>query len=241
MAFSDAKPRTVYQATVPMAVTLGGTVVAGDLLGYSSGWVRADADAGIPAKLLALEGGVSGDVIQAALAGLITSFTGGTAGGDIYLSDTAGGYSDSASSTSEQRVGQFLSTTEGYIDLHRFQEKLVVDHNFAAADVANIFFIAPFRCRVTKISEVHATVAGQTGTLTVERLQSTEAPGNGDDLLGDTKIDEEGTINTVQSPALTDTAANLVLEAGDRLALKQASGSATSLANACVTVELERA
>jgi len=224
-----------------MQITLAGAVTEGALLGYSSGWVNADANAGIPAKLVAGEPGASGKKVTAYLEAVVDGFTDATAGGVAYLSDTAGGYGATVSSTSEQKVGEFISTTEAYVAPHRFSEKLSVSLNFAAAGVAFIFFVAPFRCRVTKISEVHATVAGQAGTLTVERLQGTEAPAAGDDLLATTKVDLTATINTVQSPALTATVANLVLEVGNRLALKVASGSAASLANAALTVELERA
>ena len=241
MAFADTAVRNILQGILPCKITLAGAVAVGDLIGYSSGWVRADANAGIPAKLVAGEGGASGDEITAFHAAVIEGPTGMTAGGALYLSDTAGGYAETASTTSEQKVGESLSATLAQVAPDRFQAKFPVTHSFAAAGIADILYTASFRCRVTKISEVHATVAGQAGTATVERLQGTEAPGSGDDLLGATKVDLTGTINTVQSPALTGTAANLVLETGNRLALKLASGAATSLANANVTVELERA
>ncbi len=241
MAFADGSTRRIVQGFMPVKITLAGTVARGDPLGYSSGWKVADANAGIPAVLIAGDGGVSGDVITAYPAALVDGVTGATAGNDIYLSDTGGDYTETKSTTSEQKLGFALSATEMFIWLHRFEEKLVVARSFAAADVANIFFIAPFRCRVTRISEVHATVAGQAGTMTVERLQATEAPGSGDDLIATTKIDQEGTINTIQSPTLTGTVADLVLEVGVRLALLQSTGSATSLANAVISVELERA
>jgi hypothetical protein len=241
MAFADTAVRNILQGILPCKITLAGAVAVGDLIGYSSGWKQADANASIPAKLVAGEGGASGEVITAFHAAVIEGPTGMTAGGALYLSDTAGGYAETASATSEQKVGESLSATVALVDPDRFQGKFPVAHSFASAGEANVFFTASCRCRVTKISEVHATAAGQAGTLTVERLQGTEAPGSGDDLLGTTKIDAAGTVNTVQSPALTGTAAHLVLEVGNRLALKKASGATTTLANANVTVELERA
>jgi len=241
MTYADGAPRRIVQGIAPMQITAGAAFTEGALLGYSSGWVLADANAGIPAKLVAGEACAINKKTTAYLEAVVDGFAGATAGNPAYLSDTAGGYAVTVSATSEQQVGRFLSATEAYVAPHRFQEKLSVSLNFAAVGVAFIFFVAPFRCRVTKISEVHATVAGQAGTLTVERLQGTEAPGSGDDLLATTKVDLTATINTVQSPALTATVAHLVLEVGERLCLKLASGAATSLANAALTVELERA
>ena len=109
----------------------------------------------------------------------------------------------------------------------------------AAATAANYgkIFVATQRCKVVMVSEVHTTAAGQTATLDVERLQGTEASGAGDVLLAATKIDFEGTAETVQSPDLTATAAHLILEIGDRLNLVDA-GTLTTLAGVCVTVEL---
>ncbi len=115
-------------------------------------------------------------------------------------------------------------------------------HGATAATAANYgkIFVAPAICTVTKISEVHTTAGndGSAVTLDVERLQGTETSGNGDALLGGTKIDLKGTDETVQSPALTGTAASLVLAAGDRLNLVD-TGTLTTLAGVVVTVELE--
>lgn len=241
MAFADTAVRTLLEAINPGKVVLAAACEDGDLLGYSAGWKLADGNAGIVAEMIAMEQGIIGQEISACPAAVITGFIDGTAGAAVYLSDTAGSYAASASATSGQQVGEMLDATTATINLGPGGvgvPSLAVSIAFAAADVASIFYTASNRVRVTKISEVHATVAGQAGTLTVERLQGTEAPAAGDDLLGTTKIDLAGTINTVQSPALTGTAAHLILEVGNRLALKVASGAATSLANANVTVDL---
>jgi hypothetical protein len=110
----------------------------------------------------------------------------------------------------------------------------------ATATNYGVFFIADRGYTVTGISEVHSTAGSDGGavTLSVERLQGTEALDAGDDLLGATKIDLKGTADTVQSPALTATAANLVLAAGDRLALLD-TGTLTAVADVCVTVSLK--
>jgi len=102
------------------------------------------------------------------------------------------------------------------------------------------FFIAGEPCTVIKISEVHETAESSAASLdiTVRRMQGTEAVSAGDDLLGATKIDAKAAANTVQSPALTGTADNLKLNAGDRLGFDpEAAG--TEIANLVLTVELE--
>jgi len=247
MALTDVTDgsRVIKEGIGAMKLTLTGTVKVGDLVDAAG--VQADANAGKPAKFIAGQPGVSGDEITAYRAAVIGGVSGGALGTAVFLSDTAGGYSETASATSRQVVGRMTSATEMYICPEDFAEKSFVNATFAAADVvgttsAKLIFTATQRVKVTRISEIHAVVAGQAGTLDVERLQGTEAVGggNGDALLGTTKIDLEGTINTVQSPTLTSTAAHLILEAGDRVALKLASGAATSLVNANITVELER-
>lgn len=126
-------------------------------------------------------------------------------------------------------------------------KKFVVSANIPGTQAATAtnygkIFIAPFICTVSSIKEVHGTAGndGSAVTLSVERLQGTEAVGSGDDLLGATKIDLKGTANTVQTKALTGTTAHLTLAVGDRLALKD-TGTLTSLADVCVTIELTRA
>jgi hypothetical protein len=242
MAYADTAKRSILEAWGRFEVTAGAAFEKGDLVGYSSGWVLADANAGVPAQAIALRDAASGEEhVPLARGAVVEGPTGAAPGGAVYASDTAGDTSQTASTTSEQKVGVALSATRVLIEPDRFTGKMTIHFNFAHAGIASIFFLAPYRCRVTKISEVHATAAGQAGTATVERLQATEAPGSGDDLLSTTKIDLAGTVNTVQTPALTGTAANLVLEVGNRLALKLASGASTTLANACVAVEIERA
>ncbi len=127
---------------------------------------------------------------------------------------------------------QFEVSTEQYI---------VATHHIASSVADVQFFTAPVKCEVVSIREIHA-VAGSDGsavTGTIRRCQGTEAATAGDDLLGTTKLDLKGTALTEQAPALTGTAANLVLEAGDRLSL-DVTGTTTALAGVIVTVLLKR-
>lgn len=104
----------------------------------------------------------------------------------------------------------------------------------AAADVAKTFFIAPAACKVVSGYERHVTVAGQAGVLTVEKLNSGEAPGAGDDLFT-AGWDLTSTANTPVSINAVDN----TLAAGDSLCLKLQSGAATSYALGTLTLTME--
>ena len=121
-------------------------------------------------------------------------------------------------------------------------EQYIVADQYIASSVADLqFFTAPVKCQVVSVREVHATAGtgGGAVTGTIRRCQGTEAATAGDDLLGTTKINFKGTALTEQTPALTDTTANLILEAGDRLSL-DVTGTTTALAGVIVTVLLKR-
>lgn len=110
-----------------------------------------------------------------------------------------------------------------------------------AAVVDQAFFIAPEPLEVVEIHEIHTTLGTGAGdvTLQVERLQGTEAPGGNGDALLATAVNLKAANNTVQSPALTATTANLQLAAGDRLGV-DISGTTTSVAGVLVTVLMRR-
>lgn len=105
-----------------------------------------------------------------------------------------------------------------------------------AAATDTVFFIATRACRIVAISEVHAVAAGGSSTLQVVKDTSTSAPGAGTDLLS-TGFNLNATANTVQTGALSTTAANLSLAAGDRLAVDFADAIQSST-GVVVTVEL---
>lgn len=110
MAFADNKPRTVcapYELTGK--ITLAAACVAGDQLACSAGWCLSTA-ATVTATLVALEGGAIGKVISACPIALITSFSGGTAGGDLS-NKAAGAYQEGTG----KQVGIMISDTSGYV------------------------------------------------------------------------------------------------------------------------------
>jgi len=114
----------------------------------------------------------------------------------------------------------------------------------APATAANFgpFFVAPVACEVVSVREAHTTAGTDGGavTLDIEKLTGTQAPGSGVAVLGATKVDLKGTINAVQAPALTGTAADKVLAVGDRLSLKL-TGAPAVVAGLAVLVELKLA
>ena len=122
MALTEASPRerNVTEIGSKFKVTLAGTVIAGDCIGYSSGWKRAKATTGtaIQTRLVALQGGVSADVIEVANQAVISGFTGAAAGALVYNeegSGVGGGYTETVPSTSGDvatPIGRTLSATE---------------------------------------------------------------------------------------------------------------------------------
>ena len=105
----------------------------------------------------------------------------------------------------------------------------------AATDRA--FFIANRAYQVTAIRQVHSVAAGGASTLQVTKDTGTTAPGAGSDLLS-SAFDLNATANTVQTGALTATAADLLLAAGDRLSIDFAN-TIQSTAGLVVTVSLK--
>ncbi len=111
MALTEGTYRIVKAGSQPVQITLAGNVKVGDPLGYSSGWYQADANAAIYGELIAGEDGYIGEVITAYTSAVLGGFSGGTTGGIVYLSDTAGQYSESVG-TVTQALGQVLNATE---------------------------------------------------------------------------------------------------------------------------------
>ena len=131
-------------------------------------------------------------------------------------------------------LGIHIQTSGTSIVGNRFE---VTYPQVAAADVAKTFYIANQACKIISARERHVTVAGQAGTLTIEKLTTGEAPGAGDVILA-AAFDLTSTANTPVEKAGVTTAAG-TLAAGDALCLKLASGNAASYALGSITVLME--
>jgi hypothetical protein len=108
---------------------------------------------------------------------------------------------------------------------------------FPNAHVASqVFFIASAPMQILGVQEVHTTLGTDAGAVTgsVEKLTGTQAPGAGVTVLSAT-VNLKAAINTVQTPALSATAANLLLATGDRVGFVL-SGTATAVAGVVVSV-----
>jgi len=153
-------------------------------------------------------------------------------GANVSIADAYANYTGTTLEAALQELGGV-----SYANRFVITEVLAGTSAASAAGYGKIF-VAPKACTVKKISEVHTTAStdGSAVTLHVERLQGTETSGNGDNLHT-TGIDLKGTAETPQSPTLL-TSGVCALAAGDRLNLVD-TGTLTSLAGLCVTVELE--
>ncbi len=124
MAFSDpGKGRIVEQGEGLMRIALAEAVVAGDVLGYSSGWKRALATVGtaIQGRLVAGEEGASGDVITAYRRAVVGGYAGGTPGGAVYVAEGTdyGKITDTAPSTTNDCntiTGYLVTATEAALE-----------------------------------------------------------------------------------------------------------------------------
>ena len=107
-------------------------------------------------------------------------------------------------------------------------------------DFYDTFFIAPYQCEVTALSEVHGTAEGTTDpySMQVQRLQGTEATGSGDNLLT-TAFDLTGTAETVVNGTLVNTNVK-ILNKDDRLALRLEQASGSDCTDVVVTALLKR-
>lgn len=101
--------------------------------------------------------------------------------------------------------------------------------------VSGNFFVADRDYEVVEVLESH-DAPSSSGTLQIQRLQGTEAPGSGDDLLTST-IDLSAADDTVVYPALTTTLTDRRLNRGDRLAA-EFGGTVTNGVAVCVVVVL---
>lgn len=106
-----------------------------------------------------------------------------------------------------------------------------------ALSVSSTLFVADAAYQILSVRSAWG-VASASGTLDVEKLTGTTVPGSGTSILTGT-INIAGTANTVASGALTATAADLLLAAGDRLSYKL-GGVLTNLVGCSLSIVLKR-
>lgn len=237
---------TVFALEVAIDITLAGTVVKGDLLGYSAGWKQADADlaAGpIVPELIALQGGVSTEVIKAARVALVGErYSGGTVGAPVYASGTAGAITETIPATAGDfrgKVGKLVSASMALLEVpvampvHRF----FITSKILAAEVDTHIFTAIRPCIVRAVSYIPRVAGTDAGavTLDVMKIDAVEAPSAGTTMLG-AALNLKGTADTVQNATLAAIAAR-TLAAGNGIAI-DVTGTLTAVVGV-LTVELE--
>jgi hypothetical protein len=119
----------------------------------------------------------------------------------------------------------------GYAQLDR----TFVSVPIAAASVDSHVFIATKACEVRGIREIHTAAGGSGAAVRARKCTGTTVPGSGA-ALHTADFDLTATANTVQTGTLTATAADLVLAAGNTIAL-DFTGTLTALLGV-VTIEL---
>ena len=127
-----------FSLTIP--IKSGTTVAIGDLIGFSAGWVGADADAQIPAVFMACEAGTSIPVRVTRRGILTDDAVPYTAGDDQYLSATVKEHTATMPVTSTtltilQKIGVALDTARVAFDLT--QKGPVIMRIQAAVDPAS--------------------------------------------------------------------------------------------------------
>jgi len=128
MSFTDTGTRSILVGMFPSKVTLAAACKRGDLLGYSAGWVLADANTGpVYPSCIAADDGVIGDKIQTWRLALVGGFAGGTPDSDLMSSNTGGKYDTSGATV----VGRLVTDKEAWIDL-RYALSGITDGEIAA-------------------------------------------------------------------------------------------------------------
>jgi hypothetical protein len=133
--------------------------------------------------------------------------------------------------------GEFIPNNDPTQDeLYPIKTKTISSGPFGATPPTHVF-IASTSYELIGVREVHST-ASSSGTLQVEKLTGTTAPGSGSSMLSAT-INTAATANTVVSGALVTDISVLRLAAGDRVALVS-GGSQTNLAGAIVILTFKK-
>lgn len=126
MAFADAQANSIIDyGEDESIITLAGTAVIGDAIGWSSGWKRALATTGtaIQLRCVAIEAGTTGQRIKACFGKTVisgTRFSGGTAGAALYVAEgtSNGKYTETAPTDTgdcNTKVGYVLSANEAVL------------------------------------------------------------------------------------------------------------------------------
>lgn len=215
-------------------------------------WTKSNATTAAEARAsaIAVRTGAGNNAITGLQIGVLDGYdlSGCNYDDPIYLSDTDGKLSTTPGTVTAP-VGRVIAGTSslfgsGYDKLleinmpgieaavNRDAGRTFAYSKLLATSVDEYFFIADKPYRVTGIQEVHSVVGGSGAAVRPRKITDASAPGAVASAtvkeLTTANIDLTATINTVQTPTLSATAADLLLAAGDKLAL-DFSGTLTGL------------
>ena len=127
---------------------------------------------------------------------------------------------------------------ENLKDRSVFVSHTIIGADSATASNYGVFFIAPERCYVKSVMEVHQVAGTDGGSvgLNIEKLTDGVALGSGVEVL-ESDMSLKETANTTQSGIINFIRGNSSLQAGNRLAMKD-TGTLTSVSNVTVLVEI---
>jgi hypothetical protein len=170
MAFADSGTRTCLFGFAPVTVTMTGAVEEGDVVGYSSGWQKADGSPTIAAGFVAAKTYAAGDEGVMYAGAVIDGFTGATPGASLYIADAAGHYSDSAGSYS-QVVGLMATDTMAVVFPSQLLGVTIGDASVTLAKLVNLtstYMIVGSSGNIPTAREITGDVTvGNTGTTTI--------------------------------------------------------------------------
>jgi len=119
-------------------------------------------------------------------------------------------------------------------------QEMVITAPIEATSVDGTIFIADDAWVITSIEEVHSVLGtdGSAVTAQVMKCTTTQAPSAGTAMTTGT-FDLKGTVETVQTGALSGTAADYTLADGDRIGL-DLTGTLTAVAGGVVVIHMKR-
>ncbi len=151
------------------------------------------------------------------------AFSGGTITGDTTI---ASAKALAVTTADKLTVGGVIVPQAVYVNVPLF-----------VTDLTKSVFVATEALQVTAVKAVYGVVS-LSGTMALEKLTGTTAPGSGSSMLTGA-LDLTTTANTVLSGTLTGTTANLQLAAGDRIGCVL-GGTLTGLLGCVLTIALKR-
>lgn len=217
--------------TAPYTVLSGGGVLVGSLFGV------AETD---------IASGATGNIDTEGVFNLAKATGAGTAfafGDRVFWDDTNKVVTPVASGNTEIGIATAAATTSATlarVRLGLLEPQQLTTFQFTAlanaSVVSQVFAIAPAALQILSVQEVHSTLGTDAGAVTADvvKCTGTQAIGAGVTVLSAT-ANLKGANNTVQTPALSATPANILLAAGDRLGFVL-GGTATSVAGVVITV-----